>query len=123
MLARLGQLSQHLARPQLYYTRSASLGLRPAIGNSIMTSSTEDRTHRMIHTAACLIIGDEVLGGKTVDTNSAHFAKYCFSLGINLKRIEVIADDEGEIGEAARRMSENYDFVVTSGGIGPTLAR
>ena len=39
---------------------------------------------------------------------------------MNLKRIEVIADDESEIVEAARRMSEKYDFVVTSGGIGPT---
>ncbi|KAK3707493.1 hypothetical protein LTR37_012135 [Vermiconidia calcicola] len=75
---------------------------------------------RMINTAACLIIGDEVLGGKTVDTNSAWFAKYCFSLGINLKRVEVIADEESEIIEAVRRMSKNYDFVVTSGGIGPT---
>jgi molybdopterin biosynthesis enzyme len=37
-----------------------------------------------------------------------------------LKRIEVIADDEDEIVEAVRRMSNNYDFVVTSGGIGPT---
>jgi len=37
-----------------------------------------------------------------------------------LKRIEVIADDEGEIVEAVRRMSKNYDMVVTSGGIGPT---
>lgn len=74
----------------------------------------------LIHTAACLIIGDEVLGGKTVDTNSAYFAKFCFSLGINLKRIEVIADDEDEIVEATRRMSTNYDLVVTSGGIGPT---
>lgn len=55
-----------------------------------------------------------------MDTNSAYFAKFCFSLGINLKRIEVIADDEAEIVEAARRMSENYDLVVTSGGIGPT---
>jgi len=45
---------------------------------------------------------------------------WCFSLGIALKRIEVIADDEQEIVEAARRMSKNYDFVVTSGGIGPT---
>lgn len=43
--------------------------------------------------------------------NSAYFAKFCFSLGINLKRIEVIADDEGEIVEATRRMSSNYDFV------------
>lgn len=57
---------------------------------------------------------------QTVDTNSAYFAKYCFKLGIALKRIEVIADDEDEIIEAARRMSQNYDFVVTSGGIGPT---
>jgi len=75
---------------------------------------------KTIHTAACLIIGDEVLGGKTVDTNSAYMAKFCFSLGVALKRIEVIADDEGEIVEAVRRMSKNYDFVVTSGGIGPT---
>jgi len=74
----------------------------------------------MIHTAGCMIIGDEVLGGKTVDTNSAYLAKFCFSLGIQLKRIEVIADDEDEIIETARRMSKNYDFVVTSGGIGPT---
>lgn len=74
----------------------------------------------MIHTAGCIIIGDEVLGGKTVDTNSAYFAKFCFKLGISLKRIEVIADDEGEIVEAVRRMSSSYDFVVTSGGIGPT---
>ena len=47
-------------------------------------------------------------------------AKFCFSLGMSLKRIEVIGDDEEEIIEATRRMSDNYDFVVTSGGIGPT---
>jgi len=87
-----------------------------------MTSSStaDERSTRTIHTAACLIIGDEVLGGKTVDTNSAYMAKFCFRLGMALKRIEVIADDEDEIVEAVRRMSTNYDFVVTSGGIGPT---
>lgn len=57
---------------------------------------------------------------QTTDTNSAYMAKFCFNLGINLKRIEVIGDDEEEIIEAARRMSKNFDFVVTSGGIGPT---
>jgi len=57
---------------------------------------------------------------QTVDTNSAYFARFCFSLGMQLKRIEVIADDEDEIIETTRRMSKNYDFVVTSGGIGPT---
>lgn len=40
---------------------------------------------------------------------------------MSLKRIEVIADDEDEIVETAGRMSKNYDFVVTSGGIGPTF--
>ena len=43
-------------------------------------------------------------------------------VGQPLKRIEVIADDEDEIIEAVRRMSNNYDSVVTSGGIGPTYA-
>ncbi|KAE8348095.1 MoaB/Mog domain-containing protein [Aspergillus coremiiformis] len=85
-----------------------------------MSSSAVHNYTKTIHTAACLIIGDEVLGGKTIDTNSAYFAKYCFALGIQLKKVEVIADDEGEIIEAVRRMSHNYDFVVTSGGIGPT---
>jgi molybdopterin-biosynthesis enzyme MoeA-like protein len=54
------------------------------------------------------------------DSNSNFFAKQCFDLGIELKKIEVIADDEEEIVEAARRMTEKYDFVVCSGGIGPT---
>jgi molybdopterin-biosynthesis enzyme MoeA-like protein len=40
-------------------------------------------------------------------------AKWCFSLGINLKRVEVIADEEDEIVEAVQRMSNRYDFVVT----------
>lgn len=84
------------------------------------STTADERNSRTVHTAACLIIGDEVLGGKTVDTNSAYMAKWCFSLGMALKRIEVIADDESEIVEAVRRMSDTYDFVVTSGGIGPT---
>lgn len=83
-------------------------------------ASAEERNSRLIHTAACLIIGDEVLGGKTRDSNSNYFAKWCFDLGISLKRIEVIADEESEIIEAVRRMSDRYDFIVTSGGIGPT---
>lgn len=55
-----------------------------------------------------------------MDTNSAYFAKFCFGLGINLKKIVVIGDEESEIVENVRRFSEDFDFVVTSGGIGPT---
>ncbi|KDR75745.1 hypothetical protein GALMADRAFT_248416 [Galerina marginata CBS 339.88] len=75
---------------------------------------------RYIHTAAALVIGDEILNGKTLDRNSHCFAQYCFEHGIDLKRIEVIADNEEEIIEASRRLVNKYDFVITSGGIGPT---
>ncbi|KIY49744.1 Molybdopterin binding protein [Fistulina hepatica ATCC 64428] len=75
---------------------------------------------RFIRTAAALIIGDEILNGKTLDRNSHYFAKYCFSHGIDLKRIEVIPDDQAEIVKASRRLVQRYDFVITTGGIGPT---
>lgn len=84
--------------------------------------SADQRNKKSIHTAGCIIIGDEVLGGKTADTNSAYMAKFCFQMGITLKRIEVIGDDEAEIMQTVRKMSDSYDFVVTSGGIGPTYA-
>ncbi|WFD03014.1 hypothetical protein MOBT1_001703 [Malassezia obtusa] len=73
-----------------------------------------------VRTAACLIIGDEVLNGKTLDTNSNKLAKLCFELGIELRRTEVIPDDADTIAEAAQRLSRTHDWVVTSGGIGPT---
>lgn len=75
---------------------------------------------KFVTTAGCLIIGDEVLNGKTRDSNSNYFAKWCFNLGIDLQRIEVIPDDVDDIVEAARRMTQKYDLVITSGGIGPT---
>ena len=114
MSLRLIQLHHQLAT-----SLSARAGLVTNRGN-LFRSRSMASSKRMIHTAGCIIIGDEVLGGKTTDTNSTNFAKYCFGLGIDLKRIEVIGDDESEIIEATRRMSDNYDFVVTSGGIGPT---
>ncbi|KAF2271347.1 molybdopterin binding domain protein [Westerdykella ornata] len=124
MFSRLGQVSRHLSRSLAQIASPASASgsrFQPILTSSIMAGATPVQGNNgKIHTAACLIIGDEVLGGKTIDTNSAYFAKFCFNLGINLRRIEVIADDEDEIVEAARRMSNNYDFVVTSGGIGPT---
>lgn len=74
--------------------------------------------HR-ITTAACLIIGDEVLNAKIKDLNSYSFAKYCFELGIDLRSVMVVPDESEEIVAAIRSM-QRYDFIVTSGGIGPT---
>ncbi|CCM05626.1 uncharacterized protein FIBRA_07855 [Fibroporia radiculosa] len=75
---------------------------------------------RFIKSAAALVIGDEILNGKTLDRNSNYFARFCFEQGIDLKRIEVIPDDEDDIIEASCRLVKTYDFVITSGGIGPT---
>ncbi|KAI2635146.1 molybdopterin binding domain-containing protein [Xylaria nigripes] len=127
MSFRLSQLAPHLLKPRPYLghifatrgSRSGVSGVASRIMASVSAPMDEGKT-RTLQTAACLVIGDEVLGGKTVDTNSAFMAKWCFSLGINLKRVETIEDDEDEIMEAVRRMSARYDFVVTSGGIGPT---
>ncbi|KFY15808.1 hypothetical protein V492_01755 [Pseudogymnoascus sp. VKM F-4246] len=104
MFSRVSHIARHFSRslPNYAHTSAAAGGM----------SGT-----RMIRTAACLIIGDEVLGGKT---NSAFLAKWCFSHGVDLKRIETIPDDAETIIESARRLSAAYDFVVTSGGIGPT---
>ncbi|GAB5587565.1 hypothetical protein Unana1_02465 [Umbelopsis nana] len=74
-----------------------------------------------IVTAGCCIIGDELLNGKTRDSNAHYLAKMLFDLGVELKRIEVISDDQDDIAETVRNMSAKYDLVFTSGGIGPTL--
>ncbi|KAI1133692.1 molybdopterin binding domain-containing protein [Nemania abortiva] len=126
MNSRLLQLARHFSRPRpnLGYISTANPRLHVnSVASRIMASapaSAGGSDKRLIQTAACLIIGDEVLGGKTVDTNSSFMAKWCFDLGVDLKRIETIQDEEDEIIEAVRRMSDRYDFVVTSGGIGPT---
>lgn len=70
--------------------------------------------------AACVIIGDEVLNGKIIDTNSKFFAKYCYKQGIRLGEIVTIGDDETQIVDTLQRLCQKYHFIVTSGGIGPT---
>ncbi|KAJ5893624.1 hypothetical protein N7495_005315 [Penicillium taxi] len=118
MLSRLNQLTRHFSPFSSPHSLASALST-PFLASRSTPAMTSAKS-KTIHTAACLIIGDEVLGGKTVDTNSAYLAKFCFSLGIQLKRVEVIPDDEEDIMEAVQRMSDRYDFVVTSGGIGPT---
>ena len=70
--------------------------------------------------ASLIIIGDEILSGRTEDKNLAYLAKWLGKLGINLSEVRVVLDDEEEIIEAVNALRKKYDYVFTTGGIGPT---
>jgi molybdenum cofactor synthesis domain-containing protein len=70
--------------------------------------------------AGILIIGNEILSGKIVDSNSPYLCSQLRELGVDVERIVTIPDDCDTIAAEVRRMSETFDFVFTSGGIGPT---
>lgn len=71
-------------------------------------------------TAAMLVIGDEILSGRTRDSNMHFLAQELTKQGIDLKEVRVVSDDEAAIIAAVRAVSDTYDHVFTSGGIGPT---
>jgi len=75
---------------------------------------------RGIVTAAILVIGDEILSGRTKDKNIGYIAEYLTAIGIDLKEVRVVADDEAAIVEALNALRTGYDYVFTTGGIGPT---
>jgi molybdenum cofactor synthesis domain-containing protein len=71
-------------------------------------------------TAAIMVIGNEILSGKIVDTNAAFLTQELHSLGVALRRILVIPDEIDVIAEATRAYQPAFDVVFTSGGVGPT---
>lgn len=71
-------------------------------------------------TAAVLIIGDEILSGRTQDTNLNFIAKYLGTFGIDLAEARVVGDLKDEIIVALNHLRARYDYVITTGGIGPT---
>jgi FAD synthetase len=71
-------------------------------------------------TAAIIVIGNEILSGKVVDTNAAFLAKELRALGVTLQRILVIPDELDAIAEAVRAYRPVFDILFTSGGVGPT---
>ncbi len=73
-----------------------------------------------IFTAALLIIGDEILSGRTRDANLPYLAKWLGVQGIRLKEVRVVADDMAAIGDAVNGLRVAHDYLFTTGGIGPT---
>jgi molybdenum cofactor synthesis domain-containing protein len=80
-----------------------------------MTSASPE-----IVTAAVLVIGDEILSGRTKDKNIGFIAEYLTAIGIDLKEVRVVSDDEPEIIAALNALRKRYTYVFTTGGIGPT---
>lgn len=71
-------------------------------------------------TAAILVIGDEILSGRTKDKNIGYIAEYLTNVGIDLKEVRVVSDDEADIVAALNALRHRYTYVFTTGGIGPT---
>ena len=71
-------------------------------------------------TAAMMVIGDEILSGRTRDANMHHLAGELACAGLDLKEVRVVADERRAIVEAAQSLSARFDHLFTSGGIGPT---
>lgn len=73
-----------------------------------------------IVTAAMLVIGDEILSGRTKDRNIGHLAEIMTAVGIDVGEVRIVPDREDEIVAAVNALRRRYDYVFTSGGIGPT---
>ena len=78
-------------------------------------SGTDD-----VVTAAVLVIGDEILSGRTKDKNIGHIAEHCTMIGIQVKEVSVVPDIEEEIITSLNALRGRYTYVFTTGGIGPT---
>jgi molybdenum cofactor synthesis domain-containing protein len=71
-------------------------------------------------TAAILVIGDEILSGRTKDKNIGYIAEYLTNIGVDLREVRVVPDVEEEIVAAVNALRSRYTHVFTTGGIGPT---
>ena len=79
-----------------------------------------DMNNKRIYTAAIVIIGDEILAGRTQDKNISQIALWLNIQGIRLHEVRVVADDMDAIQEAVNILRERHDYLFTTGGIGPT---
>lgn len=81
---------------------------------------TEETEGQETVTAALLVIGEEILSGRTKDENTPYIAEYLTRVGIGLREVRVVADVEAEIAAAVNALRSRYSYVFTTGGIGPT---
>src|SRR6201990_3119994 len=85
-----------------------------------MSGAADRKNQSGIVTAGLLVIGDEILSGRTKDKNIGFVAEYLTAIGIDLKEVRVVPDEEPEIVAALNALRSRYTYVFTTGGIGPT---
>src|SRR5512134_3425711 len=91
--------------------------MRASTGTMRMTQSDASTA---IVTAAALVIGDEILSGRTKDRNIGVIAEHLTAIGIRLKEVRVVGDEQAAIVDAVSALRARYDYLFTTGGIGPT---
>lgn len=84
-----------------------------------MTASDASSSPAVV-TAAILVIGDEILSGRTKDKNIGYIAEYLTNIGIELREVRIVPDVQDEIVSALNGLRSRYSYVFTTGGIGPT---
>jgi len=104
-------------------------GRQPAAQPELSALSTEQpsgaelpqvRSVPLVITAGLLVIGNEILSGRTKDKNIGHIARVLTEIGVDLKEVRVVADEEPAIVAALNELRTRYSYVFTTGGIGPT---
>ncbi|MCB9963744.1 MAG: competence/damage-inducible protein A [Rhodospirillales bacterium] len=81
---------------------------------------TTDKDLKKNYTAALVIIGNEILTGRTQDTNANWLAQQLLSRGVRMKEVRIVPDEEESIINTVRELADKVDYVITTGGIGPT---
>ena len=84
-----------------------------------MTTANSPASKEVV-TAALLVIGGKILSGRTKDQNIGYAAEYLTAVGIDLKEVRVVGDEESAIVDALNALRHRYTYVFTTGGIGPT---
>ncbi len=86
-----------------------------------MSNSDRERDEATgIITAAVIVIGDEILSGRTKDKNIGYITEHCTNIGVQVKEVRIVPDDEEIIVNAVNALRAQYSYVFTTGGIGPT---
>eukprot|EP00002_Diphylleia_rotans_P009709 TRINITY_DN2006_c0_g1_i3.p1 TRINITY_DN2006_c0_g1~~TRINITY_DN2006_c0_g1_i3.p1 ORF type:complete len:294 (+),score=71.14 TRINITY_DN2006_c0_g1_i3:119-1000(+) len=108
------------SNPSQFSALRVALNLRSSFFARSSTTKTSETTNGSTKTAAILLVGDEILSGKIHDTNGHFLARFLYKQGVDLKRMVVVPDTIEDISRHVVDLSNKFDYVFTSGGIGPT---